>query len=338
MRSNDSMIKKHCIHVDAFETGMIDQYGDRYRKYREDYAAAGHFKYVPDFPLYLMLEQTFKCNLICKSCIHGMPAERDKYVVDNPIMSLKLLNKILNEAHEYQCPSISFHSNDEPLLVSDLADRITLAKDHGFMDIILTTNGTLLSKQLLSDIIDAGVTRILFSLDAATRQTYLLNRGCDKFDDVISNLRMVHEFKKDHKLAIPVTRVSFVISKHNEHEKDLFIDTFRDLVDYIDIQPLSTYYDFNTDLVSSKSKKVTDFRCNETWRKLIVRPNGDVLPCCSFYGYDIILGNCNSDSLWSIFNSETMTKFREECATGSFKRDICKSCSDSFYVCGDAGY
>ena len=78
---------------------------------------------------------------------------------------------------------------------------------------------------------------------------------------------------------------------------------------------------------------VTDFTCNQPWRNLIVRSDGSVLPCCSFYGYEMPVGNIQKTSLSKIFNSPRMKKLRADFKDGIYRDPTCQTCSKSFWRC-----
>ena len=247
-------------------------------------------------------------------------------------MPLSIVKKIVEEGAENVCPSIAFHVNDEPLLVKDLADRVAYANQLGFMDIFVTTNGQLLTKDKAIDLIEAGVTRFLFSIDAASPETYKLTRPGGNFELVMDNLNFLLDYRKANNLIIPSVRVSFVLSRLNYHERQMFIDKFSNHVDYVEIQGFSAYYDTNLDLIPLGASHVQDFTCNEPWRKAIIRPNGDVLPCCSFYGYEIVVGNILESTIKEIFNNEEYKRIRYETKNATYTQPACRACVDSFYV------
>lgn len=151
---------------------QVEKYGNRYKSYREEYKKAGRYLYTLAFPLYIMLEQTYRCNLSCVGCVHGHRQATTSFAPDTALMPWDLLRRVVEEAKRYNCPLISMHSNDEPLLVPDIINRVAYVKDNGFMDIFLTTNGLLLAPQLTENLIAAGLTHILFSIDATTETTY----------------------------------------------------------------------------------------------------------------------------------------------------------------------
>jgi len=72
--------------------------------------------------------------------------------------------------------------------------------------------------------------------------------------------------------------------------------------------------------------------CGEVFDKLNIDTNGDVYPCCSHYGRDIILGNVIKDDLKDIFvNSPILQMLRNEAFSGDYSLEECKFCQDSMY-------
>ena len=313
------------------EAEQARRHGERYREYRRQYRAAGRFEFEPAFPLYLMLEQTYLCNLRCPMCIQGMPEQRRNFEPGGARMTEDLYKRILLEGQKHQCPSIAMHVNDEPLLVKNLPERIALAKAHGFMDIFMTTNGTLLTEEKIRAVIEAGVTHILFSVDAATEETYNRVRPGGNYEKVLRAIDTARRFRDSQGSVLPILRASFVQNRLNQHETKIFLERFTDRVDFVEIQGFTHYYDQTTALAPQDLVPVADFTCNEPWRKLIVRANGDVLPCCSFYGYEIVLGNLADSTLQQMFNSPRMKKLRNDFKQGIYENPACESCSRSFY-------
>lgn len=332
MYTQDQLLQKNNLNNEIVEKALLDLYGNRYREYRQNYILAGEFAYEPEFPLYLMLEQTYSCNLKCPSCIHGFPDEKKVFDTGLSVMPRSVFEKIILEGKENNCPSVAFHVNDEPLLVKDLPERVAFAKNNGFMDIFLTTNGTLLTLPRAIKLIDAGVTQVLFSIDAATPETYEKTRPGGRFKQVWDNICALVQYKKENNLVLPALRASFVNSRLNAHERQFFIEKFSPLVDYVEIQGFSSYYLTNTHLIPQGAHPIEEFSCNEPWRKLIIRSNGDVLPCCSFYGYEIIVGNIDRQSLKEIFQGDQCAELRKEFKEGKFSLSPCQACSKSFYM------
>ncbi len=331
-KSNSLLAQFKFDNLDSAEEELRVQYGERYTEYRRQFQLAGEMEYEPDFPLYIMLEQTYRCNLRCVSCIHGYPDLKRQYDLGVSNLPWDIFERIILEGEEHNCPSISMHTNDEPLLIKDLSKRIAFARKHGFMDVIMTTNGILFTEDKIKEVIDAGVTRILFSIDALTEQTYMKVRPGGDLKKVHWAIKGIKEYRENIKSHLPILRASFVPNILNQHEIKPFLKFYSELVDYVDIQPFSAYYDTNSKLVPKGSKRITHFHCNQPWRYLIVRGNGDVLPCCSFYGSEIVVGNIAKSSLYDIFNSDYMRQLRDEFKNGIYRHKACNVCSQSSYT------
>ena len=336
MNNIDKLTNKLNIRVQEKENELIKLYGEKYKKYRENFTRAGNFEYEPEFPLYIMPEQTYKCNLSCVSCVHGYKEIDSKYMFKPAVMPLETYKRIVDEAKEHNCPSIATHNNDEPLLVKDLEERISYARKTGFMDVIMTTNATLFTKKRIEKVIDAGVTKMLFSIDALSEEAYYKVREGGNFKKAVESLMYALEYREKKNLILPFIRVSFVVNSHNRHELEDFVKHYSEIVDYIDIQPLfMSHTNAGKELIPHDAVNVQNFRCNANWRTVIIRGNGDVLPCPNFSGVDILLGNIHKNSIYDIYNGTKAKQMRQDGRTGNYTFDACKVCSKSIYKLPD---
>ena len=197
----------------------------------------------------------------------------------------------------------------------------------------MTTNGITFTEKKIKAVVDAGITRILFSLDALTEETYNKVRPGGNFKKVLWAIDKVREYRASRKSHLPILRASFVVNQLNQHELDKFIEVFSSLVDYIDVQPFCTYYDTNLELIPEGARHIpeSEFCCNAPWKCLIVRGNGDVLPCPNFYGTELVMGNVYRNSIKEIFNSPAMKQLRGEFKEGIYRSPVCQECSRSVY-------
>lgn len=339
MSNNNGEVRTHAMikqyrfdGIKRAEEELIRIYGERYVHYRREIRLASEMKYEPDFPIYIMMEQTYRCNLRCISCIHGYPEKRKQYDMNISCMPWELYERIVLEGEEHRCPSISTHNNDEPLLVKDIDKRIVFARKHGFMDVIMTTNGVLFTEDKIKQVIDAGITKILFSIDALTEKTYNVVRPGGDLHKVLNALDYILDYREKNNLKLPIVRVSFVPNIYNQHELKPFIEKFSTIVDYIDVQPFCTYYDENTHLIPDGAVHVSGYRCSSPFYCSIVRANGDVLVCPNFYGTERVIGNIYKKPLYEIFNTDNMKRLRQQFKQGIYEDPICAQCVAGIYV------
>jgi radical SAM protein with 4Fe4S-binding SPASM domain len=337
---DDLSAKLNTKKMEIREAELKRLYGSRWDQYREDFAKAREFENEFSFPIYIMLEQTYRCNLACPTCVQGHEDFRGKYQFGGR-MPWDLFERIVLEGEEHGLPSLSTHNNDEPLLVKDLAKRIKFARNHGVMDVIMTTNGLLFTEDKIKEIIDSGVTRILFSIDAHTEKTYDIvrprrNKNKPGLEKVKWALEKTLDYREKSGLLLPIIRVALVISIHNQHEVYDFIKEWIDVVDYVDIQCLLLggviHHDDGLAPSNVIGDRVEDFRCNSPWGRMVIRGNGDVIVCENFQGADTITGNVNKDSIYEIYNNDFTRRLRSDGRDGTYKEPACIECANNIYT------
>lgn len=312
--------------------------GEKFVDYRKKWDSVNKFELETNFPLYLQVELHQICNLRCPMCSITIPEANSKYITAQH-MDWNLYEKIILEGEKYGCPSLNPQGVNEPLLEQSMEKHIKFASNHGFFDIMMNTNGTLLSEDRSQKLLDSGLTRIRFSLDAATKETYEKVRVGGKYDQVMQNIERFIEMRNRSGKKLPVIGVNFCKMSVNEHETDLFIEKWKDKVDFIAIQefiPPETESDYSS-FYPSDSKFREDmregFRCEQPWQRFYVHNTGDVCPCCAFFNSELAVGNVSNQSIYELWNSPKMKDLRNIHRNGEFWKDEwCKKCVMS--TCG----
>jgi MoaA/NifB/PqqE/SkfB family radical SAM enzyme len=135
---------------------------------------------------------TNACNARCGFCsfsLDRLPRKEWKYVsVDRALEAIDILHR----------NGIRYLVVDggEPLLHPDLQKIVQRASRQG-MDVLLVTNGALLSKKMILSLAESGITSFIISIDAATAKEHESNRGlpgvCHRIRDanrLISGLKL----------------------------------------------------------------------------------------------------------------------------------------------------
>lgn len=308
-------------------------------QYRKNWEASQNFTKEFEFPLYILTELTFTCNYRCPQCILGEPEEAKKMQPEIPLMPMKLFKKIIDEGEKFGCKSFCVNHTSEPLLVRDLVERIEYAKEKGFLDILMNTNGELLNEEISRKFVNSGLTRLMVSIDANSSETFKKIRVGGNFDKVRNNVLNFVKIRNEMGSKLPLVRTSFVLQKINQHEKDDFVNFWKDKVDYVHIQSFSKPFETSDDsriLENNPYKTLNDsqetiFRCDQPNNRIVIRSDGEVLPCCSWFGYEIPSGNINEKSIYEIWNGEKMKNLRQLHSEGRYEEnETCKKCFNSF--------
>ena len=302
-------------------------------KYRENWKSSQNFTKEFDFPLYILTELTFSCNYRCPQCVLGNLEETIKLKPEIPEMPIDLFKKIIDEGEKFQCRSLCVNHTNEPLLVKDLIDRISYAQKHGFSDILMNTNGELLNEEISKKLIESGLTRLMVSIDANSTEVFKKIRVGGNFEKVRNNVLNFIKLRNELGLKLPLVRTSFVLQKENEHELNDFKNYWKEKVDYVHTQNFSKPYDTADDSVITEKKPDIDdiFRCDQPNNRIVIRSDGQVLPCCSWFSYELAIGNVNDSSIFDIWNSKPMKELRKIHFDGQYYQNpTCEKCVKSF--------
>lgn len=152
----------------------------------------------------LHLELTNRCNFSCEFC-----ADR---VMSRPrgAMLLPMVAQLLSQAGgEGLARQVHFHVMGEPLLYPDLPEAVRLARRAG-LEAWITSNGSLLTPQLIQELQDAGLGHLTISLQTPDAQSFAL-RGSQllSFDQyresLIGTLRAFLEQGQGHGQGMTLT-------------------------------------------------------------------------------------------------------------------------------------
>ncbi len=320
--SNDRVSAKSEKDIHQLLTDIV---GEKFREYRQKWNEVINTKEAIDFPLYLVLEQQFKCNLKCPMCVISYP-EKVSFKTDETFMSDEIFMKIMEEASKHYCPSIAMNSTEEPLLNKKIFERIKIAKEHGFIDIMMNTNAVLLNEKKSEKIIDSGLTRLLIGFDGFSKKTYEKIRVGAKYEKVMANIERFLEIKKNRKATLPIVRVSFVVNEINKHEVGDFYNYWKNKVDYIAFQDYIEPPVAQPNFTKTNLEAVTEnVDCDQPRNSLTIRANGDVQPCCSFWGYYINLDNMQNKTLSEIWQGNKINQIRESFVENK-PNGVCKKC------------
>jgi radical SAM protein with 4Fe4S-binding SPASM domain len=295
-----------------------------------------------DFPLALHIQTQSFCNGRCAICPYTMVNQK----LDQGTMKWELFQKIANEAAtEPLLASVLFELHNEPLLDKRAFDCIKYIKSiNANKRCALVTNGELLDRFSLTDIVQSGIDSITISLNAYSREVYeRINTGLD-YDRVMKNISYLLSDKTTRrKLGL-----SFVATEQNADEvykatrywekqgvrtrviseianRAATLDTYERL-------RLKTGYRGTTFLSRLWRRLMTGaghvIGCHLPFCHMNILFNGDVIICCHDWNRATVVGNVRTSSLREIWNSEKMNETRRLILRKRYEQlDSCRGCS-----------
>jgi MoaA/NifB/PqqE/SkfB family radical SAM enzyme len=162
------------------------------------------------------IEPTNRCNLNCVTCI--------RHSWDETLGEMKpeIFSRIVDNLRSIPLPlQVFFGGLGEPLSHPNIVNMVRRTKKLG-ATVELITNGTLLTKSLSQQLIDAGLDVLWVSLDGATPESYTDVRLGAALPEVISNLQdfrharwATHYPVSLDQLSQPQLGIVFVAMKRN---------------------------------------------------------------------------------------------------------------------------
>ena len=283
---------------------------------------------VQFFPIYA-------CNFRCDYCHMSIPMERREFVTDRQIMEYSLFEKCIDELRQFseKIRTLRFVGMGEPLLHPEIVNMVRRAKKAEVARRIeIVTNGSMLSRTISDGLIEAGLDRMVISIQGTSADKY--NAICHvnfDFNEFVDNIRYLYEHKNNLTMYLKIVDVAL----DNRVDKERYFEIFGDICDEIGIEnavPIFPDVDMNEEL-TDVSRHKTQFGlpmkhvkvCPQPFYTMQINPDGKIVGCYSVY-YPRILDDCNERSLVEIWNGEGYQNFRRQMLDG--RENVCKFCED----------
>lgn len=329
MADRDKVEHVESVKYTDVEAVLTDEFGDRFHEYRKNYRKSLNYDtngYIPPFPLTVSLEFVNRCNLNCIMCYTINHSDR------KATLDLSRIETLMDECREHGLPAAVVGMGSEALIYKQARDAIAAIRKADVMDLFLGTNGVLLTEELSAFLVEQRVARIEVSLDAATPETYTKIRGKDELQRIEANLEKLIEIREREGSKLPVIRLCFCVQKDNLHEQRAFLDKWRDRVDYIDFQEMVDFGGVD-DLraLGDEAAKADNLPAPEStycaypFNSLHVWSNGDVTPCCTFFGKALVIGNVQEHTLKEIWDGPEIAEIRDQLLSGKLNM-VCHAC------------
>ena len=163
------------------------------------------------YPIYMEVSPSGACNHRCLYCGLDFMEYKPRYL-DPDTFKLRL-----SELGTLGLKSIMYAGEGEPFLHKDMAEIVKHTKKSG-IDVAITTNGVLLKKDIINNIL-SDTEWIKVSINGATKDTYAKIHRCkpDNFERVIENMSYAAKLKKD-KGYVCTLGMQLLLLPDNYHE------------------------------------------------------------------------------------------------------------------------
>jgi len=299
---NKFKINKHEINeLKSIEEDNIS----RYLVYRYKYRFFSKEKRVGKFPPCLQIEPTSVCNFRCIMCYQSDKSFSNKSKGFMSNMSLDLYKKVIDEV-EGKVEAITLATRGEPTLNKDFKKMLNYSNKK-FLALKINTNASMLDENMIHAILSTDIQSIIFSVDAADKETYEKIRVNGKFDKIMKNLKLFAQIRKDHySKSKHIVKMSGVKISKNQSMKSMErqFKELADVIAFVNYSPWESAYD----------NEPNDLKhaCKELWTRMFVWADGKVNPCD--YDYKSVLSkwNAKDTSISDIWNSREYNDLRQK--------------------------
>lgn len=303
-----------------------------------DFSYKHKHTYVLGKPNGIMIEPYSNCNYNCPLCPSGLRIlKRNK--VKMTFEEFKRNLGLLRYTTEY----ITLFNFGEPLLNNELSKMIEYCNKYNISTQI-STNGMLLTEERAKELINAGLDRIIFSIDTYDAEIYPRYRVNGDFNVVVENIKKMVEMKNTMNSSIIIVAQYMLMnenedmSKMKEHGYSLGVDEV--LIKTVGIgnsiqnyEEAKKFLPKNTSLSryekDTTKSKLNKYKCEYVWKRMVVCSDSTCLPCCRDQRVDYVLGTCDKrTNLSKIWNNRKYREFRRKTLEDIKSINMCDRCPE----------
>lgn len=274
------------------------------------------------FPQTVLIDNISYCNLRCSMCPHTSMNRK------KGIMAEGLFRKIIDEiAIKKPDSRIWMTFFGEGLMLPELPQRIEYAKVKGLQDILLNSNGTLLTRKLAVELIKAGLDVLYVGIDAFQKDTYAQIRVGGNLEKVIKGVLEYRETLETHGTPNQKLVVQFVEMDENRAELAEFIHFWNEKSITVKVRPKVSWAG------KVKAANLQDvgerLPCFWAMNTVNIMDTGLVCLCSVDLDGQVQVGDINTQTIEEVWNGE-LKKFRyfHKSSQWGDLPAMCKQCKD----------
>ncbi|MDP2728370.1 MAG: SPASM domain-containing protein, partial [Dehalococcoidia bacterium] len=235
-------------------------------------------------------------------------------------MAWEVFREIVDQCTGIGVKQVSLFLGGESTLHPDLARMVAYVEQKGLVS-GLHTNGTLLTRELSKQLLEAGLSQISISLDGETAEEYEHVRLGAKYEKTRGNILAFLETKKSLGSRRPNTIIQTIrpFRPDMQDEKgwinypepgEEFCRQFQGLpVDEIRVLLPHTWRGEKTEIEHRPLGRVY-FPCKHLWMGLSIAWDGTAVGCCNDLNRVHIRGRIPAQSLWEIWAGKDARRLR----------------------------
>jgi uncharacterized Fe-S cluster-containing radical SAM superfamily protein len=278
------------------------------------------------FPDTIVIDNFSGCNLQCSQCDHKNIRKYRKIQRMGWNLYTKMIDEIAKEKPSTRVWEIFF---GEPFLCTDMPQRIAYAKNKGLKDVVLNTNGVLMTPDKSLEVIKAGLDAISVGIDAYKHSTYDKIRVGGDYIRVVRNVLdyqgLLHQYGHDGQRLF----VQFVESDLNASEVGDFRKFWNSRGIAVKIRPKVSWaglVDASNLTAENQSRRKP---CYWLMRTMAICADGSVALCGVDLHCRVKCGDANTQTIKELWDGK-LAEYRSMHREGRWSElpAMCRDCMD----------
>lgn len=249
------------------------------------------------------------------------------------VMKLELFSRIMDQLAPYRddIAYIVLNGCGEPLLDKKIGDKIALARSRGFAGIQLSTNATELRDAVGEGLLEAGLNRLIISIDGATKETHEAIRKRTNWGEIVDNAERFIARRDAGRYGTEVW-IRMIGQPLNDHEWPDYEAYWSSRIDPDRGDRVAYFRAHNWGRESGiegaapKEAKIT--YCEDLWSRVYIHADGAIALCCVDDDGWFEIGNIRDvDAVEMLNSSPVFLRHRSLMASGrTHELDHCRHC------------
>ena len=279
-----------------------------------------------NYPKYIEIETVNACNARCPMCTIN------DWERNYPVMKDDVWQKVSDDiiAHKKFLKRVSLYRDGEPLIDKKMPKRINKFFENGITETSIATNVSLLNEKKATDLLEAGLGMVIFSIDGLKKDVFEKIRVRLNFEEVRDNaIRFLQLRDKIN----PRCRVwiRMIRQESNYNEWDDYYDFWKKYASDVDRIYYHNIFNWGGQLEGYKSISKSfepNLPCVALWSLMVIFANGDVPLCNVDFNNKYPTGSIMKNSIKELWTSKIMNARRKLHMNGN-KKDItiCSNCN-----------
>jgi MoaA/NifB/PqqE/SkfB family radical SAM enzyme len=280
-----------------------------------------------NFPKRFLLELTNHCNSLCTMC--------PRNVLNRPLqhMDTVLAKEVIAQLAEAGISGLWLYNIGESLLHPDFFEILDYcAKFNSLGTIWLSTNGEILSEEIIEKILHSSIDILNYSVNAMSEENFKKIAPQLHFHQVHSHFKALLRRKRELGRRRPFIRAQMIKLPYVLHEVDEFISVYGDQADIISINELEVFSQNVATEDGTKELVINEriLQCNRLEREdFFIFADGSVSCCDTDFNCALNLGTVKEQTVQEIYNGDAYRDLLTNYRAGRLHEvELCSRCKD----------